>query len=288
MEYKTLNNGLTIPILGFGVCQIWDQEECEKAVLEALKIGYRLIDTAAVYYNEESVGRAIKKSGIPREEIILTSKLWVTDATYEGAYKAYERSLEKLDVDYLDIFLIHQPYNDYYSTWRAMEELYEAGKVHAIGVCNFLPDRLLDLCYNARIVPHINQIEHHPHYQRTKELALMKELGVQPQAWAPFAEGLKGMFDEPVLQEIAEKHDRTPAQVILRWNVQQGVIIIPKSVHRERMEENLGIWDFSLDSEDMEKIASLDQDCPSMLDTREVSEVRRVYDYLNNPVLTSL
>ena len=173
MEYKTLNNGLTIPILGFGVYQIWDQEECEKAVLEALKIGYRLIDTAAVYYNEESVGRAIKKSGIPREEIILTSKLWVTDATYEGAYKAYERSLEKLDVDYLDIFLIHQPYNDYYSTWRAMEELYETKKVKAIGVSNFSTGRLTDLILNNQVKPVIDQIEQHPYKQRQLQRFLL-------------------------------------------------------------------------------------------------------------------
>ena len=180
------------------------------------------------------------------------------------------------------------PFGDYYGSWRALEELYQAGKIRAIGVCNFLPDRLLDLCYNAKIQPQINQIERHPHYQRAEELALMGELNVQPEAWAPFAEGLKGMFTEPVLQEIAQKHGRTPAQVILRWNVQQGVIVIPKSVHRERMEENLSIWDFSLDPEDMARIAALDKGVPSMLDTRKVSEVKRVYDYLNNPVLTSL
>ena len=180
------------------------------------------------------------------------------------------------------------PFGDYYGSWRALEELYQEGKIRAIGVCNFLPDRLLDLCYNAKILPQINQIERHPHYQRAEELELMKELKVQPEAWAPFAEGLKGMFTEPVLLEIARKHGKTPAQVILRWNVQQGVVVIPKSVHRERMEENLAIWDFALDQDDLARIATLDKGCPSMLDTRKVSEVKRVYDYLNNPVLTSL
>ncbi len=180
------------------------------------------------------------------------------------------------------------PFGDYYGSWRAMEELYRAGRIRAIGVCNFLPDRLLDFCYNVEIKPQVNQIERHPHYQRAEDLQLMEELGVQPEAWAPFAEGLKGMFEEPVLMEIAAKHQKTPAQILLRWNVQQGVIVIPKSVHRERMEENRKIWDFELDAEDMQRIAELDKNCPSMLDTRKISEIRRVYDYLNNPVLTSL
>ena len=287
MEFVKLSNGVCMPMEGFGVFQV-PEDTCEQVVRNAIAAGYRLIDTAYSYQNEKAVGKAIQNCGIPREKLFVTTKAYIQQMGYEKTKIAFEESLQNLGLAYLDLYLVHMPFGDYYGAWRAMEELYEAGKVRAIGVCNFLPDRLLDLCYNARIVPHINQIEHHPHYQRTKELALMKELGVQPQACAPFAEGLKGMFDEPVLQEIAEKHDRTPAQVILRWNVQQGVIIIPKSVHRERMEENLGIWDFSLDSEDMEKIASLDQGSPSMLDTREVSEVRRVYDYLNNPVLTSL
>ena len=207
---------------------------------------------------------------------------------YEKTKEAFQQSLDHLGLTYLDLYLIHMPFGDYYESWRALEELYEAGRIRAIGVCNFLPDRLLDLCYNANILPQINQIEHHPHYQRSEELALMKELNVQPEAWAPFAEGLKGMFTEPVLLEIAQKHGKTPAQVILRWNVQQGIIVIPKSIHKERMEENLAIWDFNLDQEDMEKIAALDKGCPSMLDTRKISEVKRVYDYLNNPVLTSL
>lgn len=207
---------------------------------------------------------------------------------YEKTREAFRESLDNLGLTYLDLYLIHMPFGDYYGSWRALEELYQEGKVRAIGVCNFLPDRLLDLCYNARVLPQINQIERHPHYQRAEDLSLMRELKVQPEAWAPFAEGLKGMFAEPILAGIAKKHGRTPAQVILRWNVQQGVIVIPKTVHKERMKENLDIWDFSLDDEDMEKISSLDKGCPSMLDTRKISEIRRVYDYLNNPVLTSL
>lgn len=207
---------------------------------------------------------------------------------YENTKAAFEESLKKLGFEYLDLYLVHMPFGDYYGSWRAMEELYKEGKIRAIGVCNFYPDRLLDLCYNVEITPQINQIERHPHYQRKEDLEIMNELGVQPQAWAPFAEGLKGMFNEPVLKAIAEKYEKTPAQIILRWNVQQGVIVIPKSVHGERIRENLNIWDFELDDADMEQIAGLDKDCPSMLDTRKISEVRRVYDYLNNPVLTSL
>ena len=272
---------------GFGVFQV-PEAICEQTVMDALQAGYRLIDTASSYQNEEAVGRAIRNSGIPWEELFVTTKAYIQQMGYENTRKAFEESLEKLGLSYLDLYLIHMPFGDYYGSWRALEDLYREGSVRAIGVCNFLPDRLLDLCYNADIQPQINQIERHPHYQRQEDLALMKELGVQPQAWAPFAEGLKGMFTEPVLAEIAKKHGKTVAQVILRWNVQQGVIVIPKSVHRERMEENLNIWDFSLDEEDMAAIATLDKNCPSMLDTRKISEVKRVYDYLRNPVLTSL
>ena len=272
---------------GFGVFQV-PEAICEQTVMDALQAGYRLIDTASSYQNEEAVGRAIRNSGIPREELFVTTKAYIQQMGYENTRKAFEESLEKLGLSYLDLYLIHMPFGDYYGSWRALEDLYREGSVRAIGVCNFLPDRLLDLCYNADIQPQINQIERHPHYQRQEDLALMKELGVQPQAWAPFAEGLKGMFTEPVLAEIAKKHGKTAAQVILRWNVQQGVIVIPKSVHRERMEENLNIWDFSLDEEDMAVIAALDKNCPSMLDTRKISEVKRGDDYLRNPVLTSL
>lgn len=287
MKTVKLSNGVEMPMEGFGVFQI-PEEDCEQVVGDAISVGYRLIDTASSYQNEKAVGRAIAGCGVPREELFITTKAYIQQMGYENTKRAFQESLDNLGLTYLDLYLIHMPFGDYYGSWRALEELYQEGRIRAIGVCNFLPDRLLDLCYNAKIQPQINQIERHPHYQRAEELALMGELNVQPEAWAPFAEGLKGMFTEPVLQEIAQKHGRTPAQVILRWNVQQGVIVIPKSVHRKRMKENLAIWDFTLDEEDMKKITALDQGVPSMLDTRKVSEVKRVYDYLNNPVLTSL
>lgn len=287
METVRLSNGVMMPMEGFGVFQI-PEEACEKVVKDAISTGYRMIDTASSYQNEKAVGRAIQSCGIPREELFITTKAYIQQMGYEKTREAFRESLDNLGLTYLDLYLIHMPFGDYYGSWRALEELYQEGKVRAIGVCNFLPDRLLDLCYNARVLPQINQIERHPHYQRAKDLSLMRELKVQPEAWAPFAEGLKGMFAEPILAGIAKKHGRTPAQVILRWNVQQGVIVIPKTVHKERMKENLDIRDFSLDDEDMEKISSLDKGCPSMLDTRKISEIRRVYDYLNNPILTSL
>lgn len=286
-ETVKLSNGVSMPMEGFGVFQIPEQE-CEQVVRNAIESGYRLIDTASSYQNEEAVGRAVKTCGIPREELFITTKAYIQEMGYDNTMKAFEGSLKRLGLDYMDLYLIHMPFGDYYGSWRAMEELYRAGRIRAIGVCNFLPDRLLDFCYNVEIKPQVNQIERHPHYQRAEDLQLMKELGVQPEAWAPFAEGLKGMFEEPVLMEIAAKHQKTPAQILLRWNVQQGVIVIPKSVHRERMEENRKIWDFELDAEDMQRIVGLDKNCPSMLDTRKISEIRRVYDYLNNPVLTSL
>ena len=286
-ETVKLSNGVSMPMEGFGVFQIPEQE-CEQVIRNAIESGYRLIDTASSYQNEEAVGRAVKTCGIPREELFITTKAYIQEMGYENTMKAFEGSLKKLGLDYLDLYLIHMPFGDYYGSWRAMEELYRAGRIRAIGVCNFLPDRLLDFCYNVEIKPQVNQIERHPHYQRAEDLQLMEELGVQPEAWAPFAEGLKGMFEEPVLMEIAAKHQKTPAQILLRWNVQQGVIVIPKSVHKERMEENRKIWDFELDAEDMRRIAELDKNCPSMLDTRKISEIRRVYDYLNSPVLTSL
>ena len=279
-----LNNGVSMPMEGFGVFQI-PEEHCEQAVRDAITAGYRLIDTASSYQTEKAVGRAIRSCGLPREELFITTKAYIQQMGYEKTKEAFAQSLDNLGLTYLDLYLIHMPFGDYYGSWRALDQ---AGRIRAIGVCNFLPDRLLDLCYNAKILPQINQIERHPHYQRAEDLALMQELHVQPEAWAPFAEGLKGMFTEPVLLEIAQKYGKTPAQIILRWNVQQGVIVIPKSVHKERMEENLAIWDFVLDDGDMAQIALLDQNCPSMLDTRKVSEVKRVYDYLNNPVLTSL
>ena len=249
-----LNNGVDMPMEGFGVFQI-PEESCEQAVRTALRSGYRLIDTASSYQNEKAVGKALHACGIPREELFITTKAYIQQMGYEKTKAAFAESLNNLGLDYLDLYLIHMPFGDYYGSWRALEELYRDGKIRAIGVCNFLPDRLLDLCCNVSILPQINQIERHPHYQREEDLHLMRELGIQPQAWAPFAEGLKGMFAEPALKRIAEKHKKTPAQVILRWNVQQGVIVIPKSVHKDRMEENLDIWNFSLGNEDMDQIA---------------------------------
>ena len=287
MKTVRLNNGIEMPMEGFGVFQI-PEDRCEQVVKDAIDLGYRLIDTASSYQNEKAVGRAIAGCGVPREKLFITTKAYIQQMGYEKTKQAFQESLDNLGLQYLDLYLIHMPFGDYYGSWRALEELYREGKVRAIGVCNFLPDRLLDLYYNAEITPQIDQIERHPHYQRKEDLEIMDELNVQPQAWAPFAEGLKGMFDEPILKEIAEKYDKTVAQIILRWNVQQGVIVIPKSVHRERMRENLDIWNFKLEDADMERIGSLDKNCPSMLDTRKVSEVKRVYDYLNNPVLTSL
>ena len=291
METITLENGVAMPMEGFGVFQVPEEtceETCEETVLAAIQAGYRLIDTASAYQNEAAVGRALRRCGLPREAVFLTTKAYIQEMGYENTKAAFAASCQRLGVEYLDLYLVHMPFGDYYGAWRAMEELYQEGKVRAIGVCNFLPDRLLDLCCQAKVRPQVNQIERHPHYQRPEDLALMAELGVRPQAWAPFAEGLNGMFTEPVLGEIARKHGKTPAQVILRWNVQQGVMVIPKSVHRARMEENLDIWDFSLDGEDLARIAALDRGRPSMLDPRKVSEVKRVYAYLENPVLTSL
>jgi diketogulonate reductase-like aldo/keto reductase len=258
MDYVTLNNGIKMPMEGFGVFQIEDAKVCEQAVSDALDAGYRLIDTAAAYFNEEAVGSAIRKSGISREELFITTKLWIQDAGYEKAKKAFQLSLDKLGLDYLDLYLIHQPFNDYYGAWRAMEELYEEGKIRAIGVSNFYPDRLADLCVNAKIIPAVNQVEIHPFFQQDEALKIMKEFGVQPQAWGPLAEGKHGIFTNEILTSIASKYGKTVAQVVLRWNVQRGVVVIPKSTRKERIEENLNIWDFALSDEDMANIAKLD------------------------------
>lgn len=258
MEYVTLSNGVKMPLEGFGVFQVPEATVCEQAVRDALSVGYRLIDTAAAYFNEEAVGAAIRKSGIPREELFITTKLWVQDAGYESAKKAFETSMRKLGLDYLDLYLIHQPMNDYYGAWRAMEELYETGKIRAIGVCNFYPDRLTDLCMNAKIAPMVNQVELHPFFAQTGAIENMKSLNVRPEAWGPMAEGKHGIFTHPVLTEIGRKYGKTAAQVALRWNAQRGVVIIPKSTHRERMEENFSIWDFALSEEDMTAVAALD------------------------------
>ena len=258
METVTLSNGVKMPLEGFGVFQVPEAAVCEQAVNDALSVGYRLLDTAAAYFNEEAVGAAIRGSNIPREELFITTKLWIQDAGYESAKKAFETSMRKLGLNYLDLYLIHQPMNDYYGAWRAMEELYEAGKIRAIGVCNFYPDRLTDLCLNARIPPMVNQVELHPFFAQTEAIENMKSLNVQPEAWGPMAEGQHGIFAHPVLTGIGQKYGKTAAQVALRWNAQRGVVIIPKSTHKERMEENFNIWDFTLSDEDMAAIAKLD------------------------------
>ncbi|PZD96559.1 aldo/keto reductase [Paenibacillus sambharensis] len=258
MQTVTLNNGVKMPILGFGVYQLPDAVECENAVYEALMAGYRLIDTAAGYLNEEAVGRAIKRSGVPREELFITTKIWVQDAGYESAKLAFAKSLKKLQLNYLDLYLIHQPFGDYYGTWRAMEELYREGKIKAIGVSNFMPDRLMDLIVNNEIVPAVNQIETHPFYQQTESGAFMKEQGVQHQSWAPFAEGRGNMFGNELLTSIAKKHNKSVAQIVLRWLVQREVVVIPKSVRKERIVENFNIFDFELSADDMGQISTLD------------------------------
>lgn len=258
MEFATLNNGVKMPLEGFGVFQVPDPAVCEQAVLDAIASGYRLIDTAAAYMNEEAVGKAIAKCGVPREELFIVTKLWVQDASYEGAKKAFQTSLDKLGLDYLDLYLIHQPMGDYIGAYRAMEELYEAGKVRAIGMCNCYPHVLADICETVKVTPAVNQVELHPFFQQADALRLMKEYGVQPMAWGPLAEGKHGIFTHPVLTEIGKKYGKTAAQVALRWNIDRGVVIIPKSTHKERMEQNMSIWDFSLSSEDMAEIAKLD------------------------------
>ena len=258
IETVKLNNGIEMPLEGFGVFQVPDPAVCEQAVLDAIATGYRLIDTAAAYMNEEAVGRAIAKCGVPREELFITTKLWVQDASYEGAKAAIETSMKKLGLDYIDLYLIHQPMGDYIGAYRAMEEAYKAGKLKAIGVCNFYPNRLADLCETVEIKPAVNQVELHPFFQQENALALMKEYGVHPEAWGPFAEGNHGIFTHPVLTKIGEKYGKSAAQVALRWNVQRGVIVIPKSVHKDRMEQNIAIWDFTLSDEDMAEIAKLD------------------------------
>ena len=258
MEYVTLNNGVKMPLEGFGVFQVPDPAQCEQAVLDAIESGYRLIDTAAAYMNEKAVGEAIKKCGVPREGLFITTKLWVQDVTYEGAKKAIQTSLDNLGLDYLDLYLIHQPLKDYVGAYRAMEEAYKEGKLKAIGVCNFYPARLADLCETVEVMPAVNQVELHPFFQQENALAVMKEYGVVQEAWGPFAEGNHGIFTHPVLTKIGDKYGKSAAQVALRWNVQRGVVVIPKSVHKDRMEQNMNIWDFNLSDEDMAEIAKLD------------------------------
>ncbi|WP_410511749.1 aldo/keto reductase [Paenibacillus sp. BR2-3] len=258
MQKVILNNGVQMPILGFGVFQIADQNECEQSVYDAIMASYRLIDTAASYLNEEAVGRAIKRSGVAREELFITTKLWVQDTGYERTKKAFEKSLERLQLEYLDLYLIHQPFGDVHGSWRAMEELYREGKVRAIGVSNFHEDRLIDLIIHNEVVPAVNQVETHPFNQQIESAKFMKENNVQIESWAPFAEGKNNLFQNEVLVSIAEKHNKSVAQVVLRWLTQREVVVIPKSVRKERIIENFNIFDFELSQEDMESIAALD------------------------------
>ncbi len=277
MEFVTLNNGIKMPLEGFGVFQVPDPAQCEQAVLDAIASGYRLIDTAAAYMNEKAVGEAIKKSGVPREELFITTKLWVQDASYEAAKKAIQTSLDNLGFFYLDLYLIHQPMGDYVGAYRAMEEAYKEGKLKAIGVCNFYPHRLADLCETVEVIPAVNQVELHPFFQQENALALMKEYGVVPEAWGPFAEGNHGIFTHPVLTAIGQKYGKSAAQVALRWNVQRGVVVIPKSVHKERIEQNMNIWDFQLSDEDMVEIAKLDIGHSEIVDHSDPAFVKMLH-----------
>lgn len=258
MEYVTLYNGVRMPILGYGVYQV-TQEECERCVLDALKAGYRSIDTAQSYFNEEQVGNAIKKSGVPREEIFLTTKIWIENYGYEKAKQSVIESMKKLQTDYLDLLLLHQPFSDYYGAYRALEDLYEEGRIRAIGISNFYPDRMVDIASFAKIKPMVNQVETHPFNQQKAAKKWMDKYGVQIEAWAPFGEGRGNMFSNSALGEIADAHRKSVAQVILRWHIQRGVVIIPKSTHIERMEENFNVFDFELSQEEMNTISNLDK-----------------------------
>ena len=258
MEYVTLQNGVQMPMLGYGVYQV-SQEECERCVLDALKVGYRALDTAQSYFNEEQVGNAMVKSGVPRKDIFLTTKVWIEHYGYDQAKASVLESMEKLQTDYLDLVLLHQPFADYYGAYRALEDLYEAGKVRAIGISNFYPDRTVDIASFARIRPMVNQVEVHPLHQQAETKEWLDKYGIQMEAWAPFGEGRGGLFENPVLTRIGAKYRKTPAQVMLRWHLQRGVVVIPKSTHVERMRENLDVFDFTLTTEDMAAIAALDQ-----------------------------
>lgn len=274
MENIELNNGVKMPMEGLGVFQIDDFVTCKEVVLKALKNGYRMIDTASSYNNEEAVGEAVRESGIARSEIFISTKVWVQDFGYENTKKSVLTSLRKLGTNYIDLVMLHQQMSDYYGSWRALQELYREGKIRAIGVSNFYPDRLTDLCMNVQIIPAVNQIECHPFYQREYDLEVMRDLGVMPMAWAPLAEGGHDIWNNSVLNEIGAKYSKTAAQVALRFNVQRGVIIIPKTVHEKRMIENMDIWDFALTKEDMQKIGQLDTGKTEIIDHLNVDIVK--------------
>ncbi|MES1224351.1 MAG: aldo/keto reductase [Bacteroidota bacterium] len=274
MQKVKLNNGVEMPILGFGVFQVTDLAECERSVVDAIETGYRLIDTAASYMNEEAVGKAIKSSGIKREELFITTKLWIQLNGYDGTKKAFENSLKRLQVDYLDLYLIHQPFGDVYGEWRAMQDLYKEGKVRAIGVSNFHPDRLIDLIIHNEIVPAVNQIETHPFHQQIETQKFLEENKIQIESWGPFAEGKNNIFHNELLLSIGKKYNKSIAQVILRWLTQRGVIAIPKSVRKERIEENFNIFDFKLSEDDMDQIKKLDTKASLFFDHRDPAMVK--------------
>ena len=264
-----LNNGIEMPILGFGVFQVKDLDECERSVVDAIETGYRLIDTAQSYENEEAVGKAIKRSGVTREDLFITTKVWIQSNGYEGTKKAFENSLKRLQLDYLDLYLIHQPFGDVYGEWRAMQELYKEGRTRAIGVSNFHPDRLIDLITHNEIVPAVNQIETHPFHQQIETQKFLQENNVQIESWGPFAEGKNNLFHNELLASVGKKYNKTIAQVVIRWLTQRGIVAIPKSVRKERMEENFNIFDFELSAEDMESIKTLDTNASLFFDHRD-------------------
>ena len=274
MQKVKLNNGVEMPILGFGVFQVKDLDECERSVRDAIDVGYRLIDTAQSYGNEEAVGKAIKNSNVKREELFITTKLWIQSDGYEGTKKAFETSLKKLQLDYLDLYLIHQPFGDVYGEWKAMQELYKEGRVKVIGVSNFHPDRLIDLIIHNEIVPAVNQVETHPFHQQNEAQKFLQENNVQIESWGPFAEGKNNLFHNELLLSIGKKYNKTVAQVVIRWLTQRGIVAIPKSVRKERMEENFAIFDFELSTEDMEAIKTLDTNATLFFDHRDPNMVK--------------
>lgn len=274
MQKVKLNNGVEMPILGFGVFQVKDLDECERSVIDAIQTGYRLIDTAASYLNEEAVGKAIKNSGIAREDLFITTKLWIQSDGYEATKKAFDDSMRKLQLDYLDLYLIHQPFGDVYGEWRAMQELYNEGRIRAIGVSNFHPDRLIDLIVHNEIVPAVNQIEIHPFHQQHEAQQFLQENKVQTESWGPFAEGKNNIFQNEILTGIGNKYNKTVAQVILRWFTQRNIVVIPKSVHKERIAENFNIFDFELSQDDMEMIKTLDKRVSAFFDHRDPAMVK--------------
>jgi 2,5-diketo-D-gluconate reductase A len=274
VQQVTLNNGIPMPLLGFGVFQITDAAACEQSVVDAIDTGYRLIDTAASYMNEAAVGRGIRRSGIAREELFVTSKLWIQREGYDGTLAAFERSLKRLELNYLDLYLIHQPFGDVYGEWRAMEDLYAAGKIRSIGVANFHPDRIMDLMLHNKVTPAVNQIEMNPFLQQHEARQFLQANKVQPEAWAPFAEGRNHIFENPTLRSVAARHKRSVAQVILRWLSQRGVVVLSKSIRKERMAENFNVLDFELSTDDIAAIATLDTGTSSFFDHRDPEKVR--------------